>query len=55
MIKIELSNDDLQSLVALIDAGVKAVGLQSVKTAAVVLAKLEMAVAEANAANKEPE
>jgi hypothetical protein len=48
MLNLSLNNDELQSLTALLDAGVKATGLQSVKAAAALLAKLEAAVAEAN-------
>lgn len=49
MIKIELNSDELQALAGLMDAGIKSVGLAGVKTAATLLAKLEAAVAEANA------
>lgn len=49
MIKIELNQTELQALAGLLDAGVKAVGLAGVKTAASLLEKLEAAVAEANA------
>jgi hypothetical protein len=49
MIKLELAEAELQSLAGLIDAGVKTLGLASVKQAASLLAKLEQAVAEANA------
>ena len=49
MITITLTNEELQALAGLIDAGVKATGIQSVKAAAVLIAKLEAAVAEANA------
>lgn len=45
-----LNNDELQALAGLLDAGVKAVGLTSVKSAAALLVKLEAAVSEANAA-----
>jgi hypothetical protein len=48
MIKIELTQDELSALAGLIDAGVKTLGLASVKQAASLLAKLEQAVAEAN-------
>lgn len=54
MITLTLSEAELQSLAGLIDAGVKATGLASVKVAASVLAKLEAAVAEANAKAQEP-
>lgn len=42
-IKIEFSQDELNALVALMDAGVKAVGLASVNNAAVLLQKLQAA------------
>lgn len=56
-VTLTLNNDELQALAGLLDAGVKAVGLTSVKSAAALLVKLEAAVAEANnsAAEKEPE
>jgi hypothetical protein len=49
MIKIELTQDELTALAGLMDAGVKTTGLQGVKAAASILAKLETAVAGANA------
>lgn len=51
-VTLTLNNDELQSLVGLIDAGLKATGLPAVKSAAALLVKLEAAVAEAN--NHEP-
>lgn len=54
MINIELTQDELQALAGLLDAGVKATGLQGVKQAASILTKLEAAVAKANE-QKEPE
>lgn len=54
MITLTLSEQELQALAGLIDAGVKATGLASVKVAASVLAKLEAAVEEARKA-QEPE
>ena len=54
MIKIELTSEELQSLVGLVDSGVKTLGLAAVKSAAALLVKLESAVAEANE-QKEPE
>ena len=53
MITLTLTEQELQALAGLLDAGVKATGLASVKTAASMLAKLEAAVAEANAKNDE--
>jgi hypothetical protein len=55
MITIELTEAELQSLAGLIDAGVKTLGLASVKQAASLLTKLEAAVAEANAKPSEQE
>ena len=49
MITLTLDQNELQALAGLLDAGVKATGLQSVKLAASLLTKLEAAVAEANA------
>ena len=49
-VTLTLNNEELQALAGLLDAGVKAVGLTSVKSAAALLVKLEAAVAEANAA-----
>ena len=48
MINISLTQEELTALAGLLDAGVKATGLQSVKPAASLLTKLEAAVAEAN-------
>jgi len=53
MITLTLDQNELQALAGLLDAGVKATGLQSVMAAASLLAKLEAAVAEANADQKE--
>jgi hypothetical protein len=49
MITITLTNEELQALGALIDAAVKATGIQGAKAAVPLYAKLEAAVAEANA------
>jgi hypothetical protein len=43
MITLELTNDELQALAGLLDAGVRATGLRAVKDAASLLAKLEAA------------
>jgi hypothetical protein len=43
MHKIELTQQELQALSGLLDAGVRAVGLRAVKDAASILAKLEKA------------
>mgnify|MGYP007090090089 CR=1 FL=1 len=48
MITLTLTEQELQALAGLLDAGVKATGLAGVKTAASLLTKLEEAVAEAN-------
>jgi hypothetical protein len=48
VIKIELTQDELTALAGLMDAGIKATGLNSVKAAASILTKLEDAVKAAN-------
>jgi len=55
MITLTLDQNELQALAGLLDAGVKATGLQSVKLAASLLTKLEAAVAEANLEQKQTE
>lgn len=45
---VTFTQEDLNSLSILLDAGVKALGLQSVKQTAAILDKLEAAVADAN-------
>lgn len=52
-INIELTASEVQALGALIDAAVKATGMQGAKAAMPIYAKLEAAVAEANAANED--
>lgn len=49
MITVTFSQDDLNTLAALLDAAVKATGIQGAKAAVPLYAKLEAAVAEANA------
>jgi ElaB/YqjD/DUF883 family membrane-anchored ribosome-binding protein len=49
MITLKLDQNELQALAALMDAGLKSLGLSAAKTAASLLEKLEQAVAEANA------
>ena len=49
MITVTFSQDDLNTLAALLDAAVKATGMQGAKAAVPLYAKLEAAVAEANA------
>ena len=55
MITITLTNEELQALGALIDVAVKASGIQGAKAAVPLYAKLEQAVAEANAKPQETE
>ena len=43
MITITLTEQEVQTLAGLLDAGVKAIGLRAVKDAAALLAKLEEA------------
>jgi hypothetical protein len=43
MIKLELTETEVQALAGLLDAGVKAIGLRAVKDAATLLEKLETA------------
>ena len=43
MHKIELTDQELQALAGLLDAGVKALGIRAVKDAASILEKLEQA------------
>jgi hypothetical protein len=49
MITITLTQDEVQALGALLDAAVKATGIQGAKAAVPLFAKLEAAVADANA------
>lgn len=46
-VKFELSGEEVNALVALLDISVKSSGLQSVKAATVLVEKIEAAVAEA--------
>ena len=55
MVNITFSQDELNSLGALLDVAVKASGLQGAKPALAILAKLEEAVAAANAPKAESE
>ena len=56
MITLTLTQDEVQALGALIDAAVKATGIQGAKAAVPLFAKLEAAaVAEFNAPKKETE
>jgi len=49
MINLTLSQDEVQALGALLDAAVKATGIQGAKAAVPIYVKLEAAVAAANA------
>ena len=51
-VTLTLNNDELQALAGLLDAAVKATGIQGAKAAVPLYAKLEAAVAEANAADQ---
>lgn len=53
-ITITLTNEQIQALGALLDAAVKATGIQGAKAAVPLYAKLEAAVSEANA-NPKPQ
>lgn len=53
MIKIEFTEAEFQALAGLVDAGVRATGLKSVKEAASILTKLEQAVENANIAQQD--
>lgn len=55
MINLTLSQDEVQALGALLDAAVKATGIQGAKAAVPLYAKLEAEVAEANAKTQETE
>lgn len=55
MITLTLSQDEVQALGALLDVAVKASGIQGAKAAVPLFAKLEQAVAEANAKTQETE
>jgi hypothetical protein len=52
-VTVTFDNNDLQALGALLDAAVKATGMQGAKAAVPLYAKLEQAVAEANAKKQE--
>lgn len=55
MIDVKLSEQEMQALINLIDAGVKATGLTSVTSAAVLLQKLDEAVKAYQQAQAEPQ
>ena len=46
MIKLEFTEAEFQALAGLIDAGVRATGLRSVKEAAIIVTKLEQAAGQ---------
>ena len=48
MLTITFTQDELNSIAALLDAAVKATGIQGAKAALPIIAKLEQAVTEAN-------
>ena len=48
MLTVTFTQEELNALVALLDAAVKATGIQGAKAALPIIAKLEAAVAEAN-------
>jgi hypothetical protein len=48
MITVNFTQDELNSLAALLDTAVKATGIQGARAALPIIAKLEQAVAEAN-------
>lgn len=52
MIDLNFTEQELQSLINLLDAGVKAVGLRGVKEASVILEKIEAVLPQGG---KEPE
>ncbi len=54
MINLNLNQDEVQALGALLDAAVKATGIQGAKAALPLYIKLEQAVAEANAPKPAP-
>ena len=53
-VTITLTQDELNSLAALLDAAVKATGIQGAKAAVPLIAKLEAAVAAANQPSEPP-
>lgn len=54
-VNIDFNSSELQALGALLDAAVKATGMQGAKAAVPLYEKLEAAVAEANAPKQEAE
>ena len=52
MITLTLNQEEVQAIGALLDAAVKATGIQGAKAAVPLFAKLEAAVAEANASEQ---
>lgn len=54
MIKLEITEQELQSLVGLLDAGLKTVGLRGAKEAAILVDKLEKAAQESQVVDNVP-
>lgn len=54
-ITISFTQEELNNLATLLDAGLKANGLAVVKQAAAIITKLENAVATANTSNQKPD
>jgi|DEB0MinimDraft_6_1074348.scaffolds.fasta_scaffold125819_3 hypothetical protein len=52
-VKLSLSQEEVNALVSLLDIGVKASGLQSVRAATALVSKIEEAVAESNKPTEE--
>ena len=52
-ISVDLNQDELNALVSLIDAGVKATGLNGAKIAVIVMGKLEEAINKVNSKNSQ--
>lgn len=55
MIQITFTQDELNTIAALLDTAVKATGIQGARAALPIMEKLEKAVAEANAPKPAPE
>lgn len=53
MLNLPLSQEEIHSLAMLLDVAVKATGIEGAKKALPLMAKLEQAVAEANAPKQE--
>lgn len=53
MLKLELTEDELRNLMALIDAGIKAAGMQAVLPAAPIIQKIDAAIKAAQTQEEE--